>query len=198
MVLIACDQFDSSSFCLIACSHPCSTKALSVHTVSTVLNRVSGMIFFGGSPPFYRRIEVAVNTWELFPILFNFHVVAAFSWGRQIKELQVFFIVFFSSVTFILAIQVVQLRAEQQIKGVRAEAPHISVTGHWGVYRYKCVGAACLGLFEDQNLYFLVTLLARLGIRAVMKISPPLGFQYYSSCISYTCETSAKRLLFIL
>lgn len=46
------------------------------------------------------------------------------------------------------------MRAEQQLRGVRAEAPHISVIGHQGVYRYKCIGAACFGLFEDQNLVF--------------------------------------------
>lgn len=102
-VLIAYKLFDSSSFYLIACSHPCSIKAPSLNTVSNVTNLVAGLIYFL-SHAFHRRMKGAVNKtfWSFFLFYFHFCVAAGFSWGRQIKDRQIF------KVKFILAIHVAQ------------------------------------------------------------------------------------------
>ena len=48
-VLIACDLFDSSPFCLITCPCPYSIKAPSITTVSDVLNPTSNIVTFVSS-----------------------------------------------------------------------------------------------------------------------------------------------------
>ena len=84
-VLIAYKLYDSSSFCLIACSCPCSIKAPSLNTVSNVTNLMAGMIYFL-SHAFYRRMEGAVNTLELFPILLPFLCCSRFLLGKANKR----------------------------------------------------------------------------------------------------------------
>lgn len=76
------EQFDFSSFCLIACSHPCSVKAPSLNTVSNVTDFVAGMIYFL-SHELYRRMESAVNTLELFPILLPVLCCMKFLLGKE-------------------------------------------------------------------------------------------------------------------